>query len=95
MNTEDKLKLIGKCQKLVPLGAMELADDLEKTIDKFLAGKVDRLEKDCVPKNDLKQLMNAVLDKKMDQYYSQHPFVLGIAFLISELSREFNLDKIR
>lgn len=34
MNTEDKLDLIGICQKLVPLGAVELADDLEEIIDK-------------------------------------------------------------
>lgn len=37
MNTEDKLKLVGLCQKLVPLGACELADDLEEIIDKQVA----------------------------------------------------------
>lgn len=37
MNTEDKLKLIGLCRKLVSLGSMELADDLEEIIDKQVA----------------------------------------------------------
>lgn len=55
MNTEDKLKLIGLCQKLVPLGAVELADDLEEIIDKQIANakiirdkEIDRTLKECL-----------------------------------------------
>ena len=39
LKTEEKLKLVDICQKLIPLGAVELADDLEEIIDIYILNK--------------------------------------------------------
>jgi hypothetical protein len=65
LNTKDKLKLIGLCQKIVPLGAVELADDLERVIDRDIAKKERakaemnyemKLCKTCEIKDECKQI---------------------------------------
>ena len=43
LKTEEKIELIGLCQKLVPLGAVEFANELEEIIDKHIINDNEKI----------------------------------------------------